>query len=237
MRAVLPALGCLLIAARVSIACSVVQVVEILPALPSSPNVRLNVLKDGTPLQGVTLVVSLQVKTRQAGSPLKTDARGSAELQNLVPGTYCITATADPRLRADLCLVVSNGHGHERNEFSLKLVPLPPPPPTLAEQLAQAAKLPPQARAREFEGSVTEVTGASIPHAKTVVYVLRSGSEPSLIRLEADQESRSSVPLSPASYSAAFQSSGFRTRFVGFAIGPDQAQKLAPVVLQVGSCT
>ena len=198
MRAVLPTLGCLLIAAKVSIACSVVQVVE---TLPSSPNVRLNVLKDGTPLQGVTLVVRLQVNTRQAGPPLKTDARGSAELPKLVPGTYCIASTADPRLGADLCLVVSNGHGHERNEFSLKLVPLPPPPPTLEEQLAQA-------RAREFEGSVTEVTGASIPHAKTVVYVLRSGSEPSLISLEADQEGRSSVPLSPGSYSAAFQSPG-----------------------------
>jgi len=234
MRAVLPTLGCLLIAAKVSIACSVVQVVE---TLPSSPNVRLNVLKDGTPLQAVTLVVSLQVNTRQAGPPLKTDARGSAELQNLVPGTYSIAATADPRLGADLCLVVSNGHGHERNEFSLKLVPLRPPPPTLEEQLAQAAKLPSQACAREFEGSVTEVTGASIPHAKTVVYVLRSGSEPSLISLETDQEGRSSVPLSPGSYSAAFQSPGLRTRFVGFAIGPDEAQKLAPVVLQIGSCT
>ena len=220
MRAVLPTLGCLLIAAKVSIACSVVQVVE---TLPSSPNVRLNVLKDGTPLQGVTVVFSLQVNTRQAGPPLKTDARGSAELQNLVPGTYCIAATADPRLGADLCLVVSNGHGHERNEFSLKLVPLRPPPPTLEEQLAQAAKLPSQARAREFEGSVTEV--------------LRSGSAPSLISLETDQEGRSSVPLSPGSYSAAFQSPGFRTRFVGFAIGPDEAQKLAPVVLQIGSCT
>ena len=227
MRAVLPTLGCLLIAAKVSIACSVVQVVE---TLPSSPNVRLDVLKDGTPLQGVTLVVSL-------GAPLKTDARGSAELQKLVSGTYGIAVTADPRLGADLCLVVSNGQGHERNEFSLKLVPLPPPPPTLEEQLAQAAKLPSQARAREFEGSVTEVTGASIPHAKTVVYVLRSGSEPSLISLETDPEGRSSVPLSPGSYSAAFPSPGFRTRFVGFAIGADEAQKLAPVVLQVGSCT
>jgi hypothetical protein len=185
----------------------------------------------------VTLVVSLQVNARQIGPPLKTDARGSAELQNLAPATYCITTTADPRLAADLCLVVSNGHDHERNEFSLKHVRLPPPPPTLEEQLAPAAKLPPQARAREFEGSVTDVTGASIAHAKTVVYVLRSGSEPSLISLEADQEGRSFVPLSPGSYSAAFQSPGLRTRFVGFAIGPDEAQKLAPVVLQVGSCT
>ena len=112
MRAVLPTLGCLLIAAKVSIACSVVQVVK---TLPSSPNVRPNVLKDGTPLQGVTLVVSLQVNAHQVGPPLKTDARGSAELQNLAPGTYCITATTDPRLEADLCLVVSNGHDHERN--------------------------------------------------------------------------------------------------------------------------
>jgi hypothetical protein len=227
MRAVLPTLRCLPSVAKVSIACSVV----------SSLNVRLNVLPDGTPLQGVTLVVSLQVNARQVGPPLKTAARGSAELQNLASGTYCITATADPRLGADLCLLVSNGHDHERNEFSWKLVPLPPPPPTLEEQLAQAARLPSQARAREFEGSVTDVTGASISHAKTVVYVLRSGNEPSLISLEAAREGRSSVPLSPGSYSAAFQSPGFRTRFVGFAVGPDEAQKLAPVVQQAGSCT
>jgi len=234
MRAVLPTLGCLLSAAKVSIACSVAQVVE---TLPSSANVRLDVLPDGTPLQGVTLVVSLQLNARQVGPPPKTDARGSAELQNLAPGTYCITAIADPKLGADLCLVVSNGHDHERNEFSLKLVPLPPPPPTFEEQLAQAAKLPLLARARELEASATDVTAASIPHAKTVVHVLRSGSEPSLISLEADQEGRSSIPLSPGSHSTAFQSPGVRTRFLGFAIGPDEAQKLAPVVLQVGSCT
>jgi hypothetical protein len=152
MRAVLPTLSCLLIAAKVSIACSVVQVGE---TLPSSPNVRLNVLKDGTPLRGATLVVSLLVN----------------------------------------------------------------------------------ARAREFEGRVKDVTGPSIPPAKVVVYVLRSGSEPSRISLEADQEGRFSVPLSPGNYSAAFQSPGFRTRFVGFAIGPGEAQRLTPVVPQVGSCT
>jgi hypothetical protein len=234
MRALAPVLGCLLIAAKATIACSVVQVVE---TLPSSPNVRLTVLKDGTPQQNATLVVSLQINAQQVGPPLRTDPRGSAELRNLAPGTYCITATADPRLGADLCLVISKGHDRERSEFSLKLAPLPPPPPTLAEQLEQAAKSPLQARARKFEGIVTDVAGASIPHAGIVVYVVRSGKEPNLIRLDADLEGRFSLPLSPGNYTAAFQSPGFKTRLVGFAIGLEESQELAPIVLQVASCT
>jgi hypothetical protein len=234
MRALAPALGCLLIAAKATVGCSVVQVVE---THPSSSNVQLTVLKDGTPQQSATVVVSSQIDAQQLGPPLKTDARGRAELRNLPPGTFCITATADPRLRADLCLVVSKGHGHERSEFSLKLAPLPPPPPTLAEQLAEAAKSQPQARARAFEGIVTDVTGASIPHAQIVVHVVRPGKEPNLIRLEADEAGRFSVPLSPGNYAAAFQSPGFRTRLVGFAIGPDESHELAPIVLQVGTCT
>ena len=234
MRALAPALGCLLIAAKAAMACNVVQVVE---TLPSSPNIRLTVLKNGTPQQNATLVVSSQINAQQIGPTLTTDARGSAELRSLAPGTYCITATADPRLGADLCLAVLNSRDRKRSEFSLKLAPLPPPPPTLAEQLEQAAKLPPQVRARQFEGVVTDVTGASIRGAGLVVYVPRSGEKANLIKLEADAEGRFSVPLNPGRYAAAFQSPGFKTRFVGFEIGPDESWAIVPIVLQIGSCT
>lgn len=234
MRALATALGCLAIAAKATIACSVVQVVE---TLPSSGNVRLTVLKDGTPQRNATLVVTLQANAQVVGPALTTDARGSAELRNLRPGTYCITATADPKLGAVLCLVVSNAHDRKRREFSLKLVPLPPPPPTLAELLGQAAKSPPQVRVREFEGIVTDVTGAHIPRAEVVVYVYRSEKKPNLIRLDADEEGRFSVPLNPGSYAAAFQSPGFKTRFVVFEVGPEESQESVPTVLQVGSCT
>jgi hypothetical protein len=190
MRALAPALGCLLIAAKATVACSVVQVVE---THPSSPNVRLTVLKDGGPQQNATLVVSLQINAKQVGPALRTDARGNADLRNLAPGTYCVTATADPKLAGELCLIVAKGRARERSEFSLNLTPVPPPPPTLAEQLAQAAKSPPQVRAPGFEGVVTDVTGAFIPHAKIVVYGLRSGKEPNLISLETDETGRFSV--------------------------------------------
>jgi Carboxypeptidase regulatory-like domain len=233
MKALALALGCLLVAAKATIACSVVQVVE---TLPSSPSVRLTVLKDGTPQQNATLVVTLQINAQKVGPALTTDTHGNAELRNLVPGTYCISATADPRLGADLCLVVSNADDRKRSEFSLKLAPLPPPPPTLAEQLEQAAKSPPQVRVREFEGIVTDVTGAPIPRAALVVYVDRSPKKPSMVRLEADEGGRFFAPLNPGSYTAAFQSPGFRTRFVSFEIGPDESQESVPVVLQVGSC-
>jgi hypothetical protein len=119
----------------------------------------------------------------------------------------------------------------------LKLLLLPPPAPTLAEQLEQTSKSPLQVRARKFEGIVTDVTGASIPHARIVVYVPRSGTELNLIKLEADEQGRFSLPLSPGSYAVAFQSPGFRTLLMGFAIGPDESPELAPIVLQVGSCT
>jgi hypothetical protein len=233
MRALAAALGCLAIA-EATIACSVVEVVE---ALPSSPNVRLTVLKDGTPQRNATLIVTLQANAQEVGPALTTDARGSAELRNLAPGTYCITATADPKLGAVLCLVVSNAHDRKRSEFSLKLGPLPPPPPTLADQLEQAAKSAPEARAREFEGIVTDVIGAHISRAGVVVYVHRSGKKPSLIRLDADEEGRFSVPLNPGHYAVAFQSPGFKTRFVVFEIGPEESQESVPIVLQIGSCT
>jgi len=233
MRRLAPVLSCLLLAAKAAIACSVVVVTQ---TLPSSPNVLLTVLRDGALQQNVTLIVRLQMDGQPVRSPLSTDAQGRAELRNLAPGTYCIKATADPGLEANLCLAVSKGHDHGHSEFSLKLAPLPPAPPTLEEQLAQAAKSPPQVRAREFEGMVTDVTGASISHAEIVVYALRSGKEPSLIRLEADQDGRFSVPLSAGNYTAAFRSPGFRTRLLGFAIGPNESQELAPIVLQVGTC-
>jgi hypothetical protein len=234
MRALALASGCLLIAAKATIACSVVQVVE---TFPSSPNVRLTVSKDGNPQQGATLVVTSQTNGQEVGPAVTTDARGSAELRNLAPGTYCIAAAASPKLGAVLCLVVSNDHDHKRSEFSLKLMPLPPPPPTLAEQLEEAAKSPPQVRAREFEGIVTDVTGAHIPRAGVVVNVHRSEKKPNLIRLEADEEGRFSVPLNPGSYAVAFQSPGFKTRFVVFEIGPEESQGSAPIVLQIGTCT
>jgi hypothetical protein len=234
MKALAFALAVLLIAAEATIACSVVEVVE---TLPSSPNVRLTVFKDGIPQQNATLVVALQTSGQEVGPALATDARGRAELQNLTPGTYCISATADSKLGAVLCLVVSSAHHRKRSEFSLQLAPLPPPPPTLAEQLEQASKSPPQVRARAFEGIVTDVAGAPIPRAGLVVYVHRSGRNPSLIRLEADAHGQFSVPLNPGRYAAAFQSPGFQTRLVGFEIAPDESQESVPIVLQIGSCT
>ena len=234
MRVLAPVLGCILIAAKATLACSVVEVVE---TVPSSPNVRLTVLKDGIPQGNATLVVRLQSSAQQVGPPLKTDKQGNAELRNLAAGTYCVTAAADARLGASLCLVVSNGQDRKRSEFSLKLLPLPPPPPTLAEQLEQTSKSPLQVRASKFAGTVTDVTGASIPHARIVVYVPGSGAELNQIKLEADEDGRFSLPLGPGSYAVAFQSPGFRTRFMGFAIGPDESPELGPIVLQIGACT
>lgn len=176
---------CCLLAAKAALACTV----AIEPGtLPSFPNVRLTVLKEGTPQRNVKLVVTTQINAQQVGSEFTTDARGTAELRSLAPGTYCITATADQRLGADLCLLVSRGHGRKRSEFSLKLTTLPPAPPTLEEQLKEAAKSAPQVQVREFKGTVSDITGAYIPHAGLVVYVHPAEKESNLIRLEADEE-------------------------------------------------
>ncbi len=233
MRALALPLSCLLVAAKVAFACTV----AIEPGtVPSFPNVRLTILKEGTPQRNVSLVVAAQINGQQVRSAFTTDAHGTAELRNLASGTYCITATADPRLGADLCLLVTSGHGRKRSEFSLKLEPLPPPPPTLTELLEQAAKSPPQVRAREFAGIVMDPSGASISHAGLVVYAHRPEKQPNLIKLEADEDGSFSIPLNPGSYTAAFQSPGFRTRLVGFVIGPDESQESKPIVLQIGSC-
>jgi hypothetical protein len=132
---------------------------------------------------------------------------------------------------------VSNAHDGKRSEFSLNLAPLPPPPPTLEELLEQAAMSPPQVRARTFEGIVTDVTGAPISRAGLVVYVHHSEEKANLIRAVADVEGRFSVTLNPGRYVAAFQSPGFKTRFVVFEIGPEGSQESVPIVLQIGACT
>jgi hypothetical protein len=236
MRVLALPLCCLLVAPKAMLACSVAIQTE---TLPSFPNVRLTVLKEGTPQRKVRLVVAAQINGQQVGPAFTTDARGIVELRNLAPGMYCITAIADPRLGAGLCLLVSNGHDRNRSEFSLKLAtlpPPPPPPPTLEEQLKEATKSAPQVRVREFKGTVSDMSGAYISHAGLVVYVHPAEQESNLIRLEADEQGQFSVPLNPGSYTAAFQSPGFRTRYVGFTIGPDASQDSASIVLQVGSC-
>jgi Carboxypeptidase regulatory-like domain len=234
MKAVVPVLGCLLIAAEATIACSVVEVVE---TLPSSPHVLLTVLKDGTPQQNAKLVVTLQANGQQVGPALSTSARGSAELRRLAPGTYCISAAADPRLGAVLCLAVSNAHERKLSEFSLKLVPVPPPQPTLQESLERRAKSSPEIRARAFEGMVTDVTGSPILRAEVFVYAQHSMKKAVLTKSVADGEGRFSVPLNPGSYVAAFQSPGFKKRIVSFEVGPEEPQGPVPIMLQIGECT
>jgi hypothetical protein len=233
MRALATALGCLAIAAEATIACSVVEVVE---TLPSSPNVRLTVLKDGTPQQNARLVVTLQTNGQQVGPALSTNARGSAELRNLTPGSYCITATADPKLGAVVCLAVSNAHVSKLSEFSLKLVPVPPPPPTLEELLERSARSSPEVRARAFKGIVTDVTDSPILRAEVIVYAHHSKKRAVLTKSVADGEGRFSVPLNPGSYVAAFQSPGFKTRIISFEIGPEEPQGSASIKLQIGEC-
>ena len=233
MRVLVPVLACILSMSNATLACSVVEVVE---THPSSSNVRLTVVKNGVPQGNVTLFVRLQVNAQQVGPSLQTDNRGNAELRNLAPGTYCVTAAEDRRLGAVLCLVVSKGNDRKRSEFSLKLVSLPALPPTLEEQLAQAAKSPAEVRARAFEGDVTDLAGASISHAEIVVYALRSGKEPYLIKLKTDGAGHFNVPFGSGNFAAAYSSPGFRTRFMAFTIGSDESRELAPIVLQVGSC-
>jgi hypothetical protein len=226
--------GCFLVAANVTVACGVVQVVD---TQPSSPNVRLTVLKDGTPQGNATFVVRWQMNGQPIRPALRTNSHGTVELRNLAPGTYCISVTADPRMGADLCLEVSKTQGRKRTKFSLSLAPLPPPPLTLAELLEQAAKSAPEMHTREFRGIVTDVAGAAIRGTAVMVYVSRVGEKPSLIKLEADENGRFSALLDSGIYAAAFQSPGFKTRFVSFEIVADQSQAMVPIVLQIGSCT
>jgi len=138
MRALVPALGCLLVAANASIACSVVRVVETLPSSPTSDSplfagqyssAECDACRQFTDKRPTTRATTEDGRSRQC----RVAEPGSRHLLH-----HCHSGS---EVGADLCLVVSKGHDRERSEFSLKLTPLPPTPPTLAEQLGASREI------------------------------------------------------------------------------------------------
>jgi hypothetical protein len=203
--------------------------------LPSSRNVRITVLGDGKPKQNAVLVVISQKDGKQVGPTIRTDTRGIVELRDLADGIYCIEATADPGLGAKLCLKVGLWIDSKPTEVGLSLSVQPPPPPTFEERVQGAAALPIEQRAQTFAGVVKDPSGAGIPRADIVIHRRASEGKAETVKLTTDERGRFSAPLTPGSYTAGFQSAGFKTRFIGFEIAPDAPKQDLPIVLDLGT--
>jgi hypothetical protein len=229
MRAFAIAAACLLSANLASGEC----VVVVDQPQPSSRNVRITVLRDGKPQQNATLILISQKDGKQARPAITTDTRGIVELKDLPNGTYCIEATADPRLGAKLCLNVWEGIDRKPSELALSLSVQPPPPPTFEERVRAAAILPIEQRAQTFVGVVKDLGGGGIPRAEIVIHRRASEGKVDTIKLTTDERGRFSTPLAPGSYTPGFQSPGFKTRFVGFEIVPDAPKQDLPIVLDL----
>jgi hypothetical protein len=199
---------------------------------PSSRNVRITVLRDGKPKQNAVLVVISQKDGKQVGPTIRTDTRGIVEIKDLPDGIYCIEAAVDPRLGAKLCLNVGLLIDSEPTEVGLALSAQPP---TFEERVQGAATSPIEQRAQTFAGVVKDPSGAGIPRAEIVIRRRASEGKVDTVRLTADERGRFSAPLAPGSYTAGFQSPGFKLRFVGFEIAPDAPKQDLPIVLDLGT--
>ncbi len=230
MRFLAAVAACLFFANWPASACSTVVVLNV---QPSSQHVRITALQNEAPLRDAKIAVFTM--DEQLRLSVSTNDHGVAVLPPLSPGRYRIAATATGGLGADLILDVSKRSGHKTSSFSMNLAVKPPPPSTLEDLLAAAEKGPVDRDAQAFAGVVLDPVGGVISHAQIAVYQHESTGKAQPVKLTADEKGRFSTPLGPATYTAVFQSSGFRTKFFNFTISPEGSAEELLVELQLGS--
>jgi hypothetical protein len=213
--------------------CSVVVVLNV---QPSSENVRIKLLHDGKPVRDVKIEVLMA--DEQPRLSLTTNEHGAATLPTLPPGRYHIVATAaSGGLGADLVLDVSKSKKKKTSLFSMDLFVRPPPPPALADKIAVAEGIGPGERLQEFQGAVSDPSGAVAQGAKVAIFQRGSLGKAQVARTTSDATGHFSAHLEDGSYTAIFQLPGFSTQIQVFEIAGNGDKKDLQIVLQVASCT
>jgi hypothetical protein len=211
-------------------------VVEVLDLKPSSQHVRIRVLQDSKPVPNVAIVVS-GVADGQPHFSVVTDSHGAAKLPTLLPGNYCIEASASPTLRADLCLAVSRRFGGKTSSFSMDLLVKPPLPPTLEESVETTENAPVTARLQEFRGVVVDPSGTGI--SGTVIQIFHKGSRGhgQVAKTTSEPDGHFAVHLPMGAYTAVIQFFGFDTRILTFEIAENGDAKDLRIGLDLAPST
>jgi hypothetical protein len=208
--------------------------VEVERVVPSSQKPVITVLKEGAEQQGAKLTVLAQNGKEKL--VLATDARGTAKLPHLHPGTYCVVASTAPTLRADLCLQTAASHDRTTSAFTMELHVKAPPPPTFEEQLAAAEAAPVAASSCTFSGVVVDPSGSPIPHVLITIHKQRThGAHPR--KIFSDRQGHFAATPSPGRYTAVFSAQGFAIRFLTFEIARAASESALDVKLSLGAVT
>jgi hypothetical protein len=132
------------------------------PPAKSSRNVVVTTLFEGKPRKGVKVEIYRCRKQMEANPSftLITGEDGTVAPPALSPGEYCIVASADLNLVADLELRVSSHFKEKTSSFSMELVARRFP--TWEQQLATADQMPVEDRVQKFSGTVRDQTRSAI---------------------------------------------------------------------------
>ncbi len=207
--------------------------VDVIGIQPASQNARITVLMDGKTQKDVKVTVT--TTDGQPKASLVSDSRGVVRLPTLLPGNYCVTASAPSMRRSEICLAISSHHGKKR--FSMILAAPAPPSPTFDEKLQTAEKKLPGEKTRHLAGVVKDVLGAVIPGAQVEIMPYGSRDLAHTRKAVTDIAGQFSYPLEPGSYTVIFKAPGFETKILVFDVFADAAKDQVGVKMEVGVIT
>ena len=215
------AVGSLLFANLASAKCSPVQKAE-----PSSQRIRILTLHNGTPVSKARVEVFFYDEPRMSVS---TDKEGVARLKVSRPGEYLVTAKTADALGAEIILAVAKGKQKTESSFTLNLVGF--------EDKIGAAENAAAIKVRQFDGIVTDPSGAGLAQAKIEVFKKGSRGKLQTATRESDTAGHFFAQLPEGFYTAVFDTYGFSTCIVFFEIakGDDStAAKDLTIMLHLG---
>jgi hypothetical protein len=214
------AVGSLLFANLASGQCSVVQVLNV---EPSSQRIRILTMHSGTP------VSNARVEVDELLMSVSTNKEGIARLRISRPGKYLVTANTFDGLGAEIILIVSKGKQKTRSSFTLNLLSFEDK--IVAAENAGAMKL------RQFDGIVTDPSGAALAQTKIEVFKKGSRGKSQAAATESDSAGHFFAQLPDGFYTGVFSVPFFSTCIVVFEIakGDDSAvAKDLRIMLQLG---
>jgi hypothetical protein len=204
---------------------------------PSKQNAHVWVTVDGKPAARlpIRLEITLFPSGKKSETQFTTDEYGAFNLPRLAVGQNCVTADAEPRLNASMCLDVTAAHDSTATEFHLELTALPPPPPTLEELVKQHKKSPIELSSSAFVGTVTDQTAAGIMKAEITVFRRDAVAKSDHLKIQADEDGKFTAVLEPGTYTMVVMAQGFSTRFVGVEIKQDAPKEEMSIELKIAA--